>query len=87
MKEKIINKLKENFSPELLEVINNSHLHSRHFKVENLEHHNQTHFLIKISSKKFENLKKIETHRKINEVLKEEFKNGLHALEIKVINL
>lgn len=87
MKDKIINKLQENFNPDLLEVINNSHLHSRHFKAENLEHHNQTHFLIKISSNKFENLKRIEIHRKINEVLKEEFKNGLHALEIKLINL
>lgn len=87
MKDKIINKLQENFNPDLLEVINNSHLHSRHFKAENSEHHNQTHFLIKISSNKFENLKRIEIHRKINEVLKEEFKNGLHALEIKLINL
>jgi BolA protein len=87
MKDKIINKLQENFNPDLLEVINNSHLHGNHFKADNPEHHNQTHFLIKISSKKFENLKKIEMHRKINEVLKEEFKNGLHALEIKVINL
>lgn len=87
MKDKIINKLQENFNPDLLEVINNSHLHGNHFKADNPEHHNQTHFLIKISSKKFENLKKIEMHRKINEVLKEEFNNGLHALEIKVINL
>ncbi len=85
MKEKIIKKLQENFNPDFLEVINNSHLHSGHFKAENPQHHNQTHFMVKISSNELRKFKKIEVHRKINKVLEEFFKEGLHALEIKVI--
>ncbi|MFZ9469786.1 MAG: BolA family protein [Rickettsiales bacterium] len=85
MEKIIFKKLQEAFEPELLEVVNNSHLHSRHFAVENLQHHNQTHFLVKISAKSFANKPKISIHRQINNLLKDEFKNGLHALEIKVI--
>jgi BolA protein len=85
MKEKIIKKLQENFNPDFLEVINNSHLHSGHFKADNLEHHNQTHFLVKISSKGLKELRKIDAHRKINKALEEGFKEGLHALEIRII--
>jgi len=85
MKEKIIKILQENFNPDFLEVVNNSYLHSGHFKAENPKHHNQTHFMLKISTKKFNEMKKIEAHRKINKALEECFKEGLHALEIKII--
>jgi BolA protein len=85
MKEKIIKKLQENFNPDFLEVINNSHLHGGHFKAENPEHHNQTHFAVKISSNELKKLKKIEAHRRINKSLEECFQKGLHALEIKMI--
>jgi BolA protein len=85
MKEKIIKKLQENFSPEFLEVINNSHLHGGHFKADNPEHHNQTHFVVKISSNELREMKKIDAHRKINKILEDGFKEGLHALEIKII--
>lgn len=85
MEKLITKKLQEAFNPEFLEVINNSHLHSGHIAVQNSKHHNQTHFLIKISAKSFINKSKITIHREINNLLKDEFKNGLHALEIKVI--
>jgi BolA protein len=85
MKEKIIKKLQENFNPDFLEVINNSHLHGGHFKADNPEHHNQTHFLVKISAQELREVKKIEAHRKINKILEDGFKEGLHALEIKII--
>jgi BolA protein len=85
MKEKIIKNLQEKFNPDFLEVVNNSHLHSKHFKAENLEHHNQTHFLVKISAQDLKKIKKIEAHRKINKTLEHCFKEGLHALEIKII--
>ena len=85
MKEEIIKKLQENFNPEFLEVINNSHLHANHFKSDNPQHHNQTHFLVKISAEELRKMKKIDAHRKINKVLEEGFKKGLHALEIKII--
>ena len=85
MKEKIIKKLQENFNPDFLEVKNNSHLHGGHFKAENPEHHNQTHFLVKISAKEVQKMTRIEAHRKINKALEDGFKEGLHALEIKII--
>lgn len=85
MEKIIFKKLQEAFEPELLEVVNNSHLHSGHFAVENPQHHNQTHFLVKISAKSFTNKSKVSIHRQINNLLKDEFKNGLHALEIKII--
>lgn len=85
MEKLIIKKLQEAFNPVFLEVLNNSHLHSGHIAVQNFKHHNQTHFLIKISAKSFINKSKITIHREINNLLKDEFKNGLHALEIKVI--
>ena len=85
MKEKIIKKLQENFNPDFLDVVNNSHLHGGHFKVENPEHHNQTHFLVRISAQELKKITKIEAHRKINKVLESNFKEGLHALEIKIM--
>lgn len=42
----------------------------------------ETHFKVVIVSEKFENVKLIERHRSINNVLQEEFKKGLHALSI-----
>ena len=85
MEKIIFKKLQEAFEPELLKVVNNSHLHSGHFAVENPKHHNRTHFLVKISAKSFANKSKISIHREINNLLKDEFKNGLHALEIKIV--
>ena len=85
MKEKIIKKLQENFNPDFLEVVNNSHLHNGHFEADKPEHHNQTHFLVKISAVELKKITKIEAHRKINKALEEGFKEGLHALEIKII--
>ena len=86
MKKIIEEKIIKEFSPTFLEIINNSHLHSKHFQSEISEIEGQTHFMIRISSQSFKNLSKVECHRRINKVLKEEFKNGLHALEIKIIN-
>ena len=45
----------------------------------------QTHFEIKISSDALNGCRKIEQHRIINNLLKEEFVNGLHALSITIV--
>lgn len=84
MKQRIEEKLKTNLNPEFLEVVNNSNLHRGHTGDDGS---GETHFLIKISSKEFYKLSRIQAHRKINNFLNEEFKNGLHALEIKIIQL
>jgi len=85
MKEIIEKKLIQQFAPTFLEVVNNSHLHNNHFTPEDPSHLNQTHFLIKISAPQIANQSKITTHRVINNLLKEQFANGLHALEIKIL--
>ncbi len=47
---------------------------------------NDTHFTIKLAAKSLMGKKHIEQHKIINELLKEEFVNGLHALSIKIGN-
>lgn len=76
-------KLRENLTIEYLEIINNSYLHKGHIGYKDS---NDTHFEVIIKSPDLKNLSKIEAHRKINRILKEEFSIGLHALEIKIID-
>jgi BolA protein len=81
MKQRIEAKIYTNLQPKFLEVKNNSHLHSNH------KGHNkscETHFAITVAADKLKCLTRIEAHRKINSFLKDEFSNGLHALEIKI---
>lgn len=84
MKERIFKKIQENFSPKILEVENKSDLHKGHAESNNS---GQTHFEISISSELFVGISRVAIHREINHLLKDEFKNGLHSLEIKIINL
>jgi BolA protein len=79
MKEKIINKLQQ-LQPSILQIIDNSALHSSHFNGAI-----ETHFKVILSSEKLRKLTRIQAHRIINDLLKDEFMSGLHALEIKLI--
>ena len=45
-----------------------------------------THFLIILKPPMNEKIKRIDIHKKINSLLFNEFKSGLHALEIKIKN-
>jgi len=83
MKQRIEKILSEDLNPQFLEVKNNSHLHAGHAGDNGT---GETHFAITIKSAKLSKSSKIKAHRKINQLLKDEFKNGLHALEIKVQN-
>jgi len=47
---------------------------------------NETHFSIILNTNNKNKESKLTIHRKINELLKDEFNLGLHALEIKIIN-
>ena len=62
-------------------LIDNSSLHKKHksFDV------NKFHFKIIIESKELKKMRKIEAHKKIFSILKEEMKNNIHALEIEII--
>ncbi|WP_309086220.1 BolA family protein [Chelativorans sp.] len=80
-------RLRQAFSPERLEVINESHLHAGHHHTAG-GHHEQfdgtgeTHFRVRIVSQAFSGLSRVERHRAINQALTEELKGGVHALAI-----
>ena len=59
----------------------NSNLHKKHKSFDI----NKFHFKIIIESKKLKEMSKIEAHKKIFSILKEEMKNKIHALEIEII--
>ncbi len=83
MKERIIKKLSQNLTISNLQVINQSHLHKGHLGDDGS---GETHFEIVVSAEEFIGKNKVQNHRTINDLLKDEFKkNGLHALSIKII--
>jgi BolA family transcriptional regulator, general stress-responsive regulator len=76
----ITNKLREAFSPESLDVSDESHLHEGH-----AGHRagGETHFRVYIVSAAFEGKSRIERHRMINSALAAELAGGVHALAIR----
>jgi len=82
MKQRIEKTLEKNLQPKFLEVKNNSHLHAGHLGDDGS---GETHFAVIIEAEELKKLNKVQAHRRVNQLLKEEFAWGLHALEIKVI--
>jgi BolA protein len=78
-REIITNKLHEAFSPESLEVQDESHLHEGH-----AGHRpgGETHFRIYIVSQSFKGKSRIDRHRMINATLANELASSVHALAI-----
>ena len=81
-KDTIINKLREAFSPESLDVSDESHLHEGH---SGHRPGGETHFRVYIVASAFEGKSRIERHRKINATLSAELAGSVHALAIKAI--
>lgn len=79
---RIIEKITNFLNPEKLVVKNNSALHSGHLGDDGT---GQTHFYLEVKAQKLSELTRVKAHKIINELLAEEFENGLHALEIKVL--
>jgi BolA protein len=73
-------KLNEAFSPESLEVIDESHLHEGH---SGHRHGGETHFRVNIISPAFEGKSRLDRHRMINAALATELAGSVHALAIK----
>ena len=67
-------------APELLEIINESHLHAGH--QEAFDGSGETHLRIKLVCRSFEGMSRINRHRAINELVAEEIAQGLHAIAI-----
>ena len=74
--------LEKNFNETTTYVKDNSKLHKGHNLFDGT---GETHIFVQIEKNSKLNLTRLEIHRKINILLKEEFSNGLHSLEIKII--
>ena len=68
------------FKPEFLSVIDVSEQHRGH---KNFKEGVESHFEIIIVSEKFLNLSRVERHRMVNRILKEEFLSDLHSVVLK----
>src|ERR1700709_432624 len=80
VKHTITNKLREAFSPESLDVTDESHLHEGH---SGHRPGGETHFRVYILSGAFKGKSRIERHRMINAALAAELAETVHALAIK----
>jgi len=71
-------------NPSALEIIDESQMHRGHAGVDSTQE--ETHLRIKIAAD-FGEVNTLEKHRIINDIVKDEFKRGLHALSIEVVNV
>jgi BolA protein len=78
-KDAIINKLREAFLPESLDVVDESHLHEGHA---GHQPGGETHFRVYIVSPAFDGKGRVERHRMINATLAQELAGSVHALAI-----
>ncbi len=73
-------KIYKEINPKNIILIDNSNLHKKHKSFDL----NKFHFKIIIESEKLKKMHKIDAHKKIFSILKEEMKNKIHALEIEI---
>tara|TARA_B100001123_G_scaffold225292_1_gene253623 strand:+ start:76 stop:330 length:255 start_codon:yes stop_codon:yes gene_type:complete len=76
--EEIKSKINENANLELVSLIDNSKLHGKHSSFDP----NKFHLKLIVKSEKLRKMSKIEAHKFIYSILKDEMKNKIHALEI-----
>lgn len=74
-------KLTAAFSPAKLEIINESHLHHGHHGSPGT---GESHFRVHIVAEGFAGKSRVERHRLVNDVLRDELAGPIHALAIKV---
>lgn len=80
--EKIEKSLREALQPELLEVKDESHLHAGHAGA---REGGESHFRLLIVSSRFEGLPRLARQRAVNDILKEELKERIHALAMRTL--
>ncbi len=73
-------KLKEKINFDSLKIVNNSHKHRGHKFFSEDKYHLQ----LNIKSQELKSLSRIEAQKKIMNILKDDFKKRIHALEIKI---
>jgi stress-induced morphogen len=75
----------QSLQPIELNLADDSHKHASH--IEHLGEQagqGETHFHLTLVSEKFEGVSRIDRQRMVNDLLSDEFKNGLHALQMKL---
>jgi BolA family transcriptional regulator, general stress-responsive regulator len=72
--------LRDNLTPERLEVIDESHHHAGHQP--NITGEGETHMRVRIVAATFAGMSRIDRHRTVNALLKPELDAGLHALAV-----
>lgn len=80
VQEIIEDKLKQSFAPQVLEVQNESHMHS-------VPKNSETHFRVVLVSDQFIEKSRVQRHRMVNEVLKAEIDGPVHALSLKLFTV
>lgn len=73
--------LNQEFTPEQLEVLDESGQHAGHAGA---RPEGQTHYRIRMQAASLKGLTRVAAHQKIYAALSEEFKDGLHALAIEL---
>ncbi|HWE44536.1 MAG TPA: BolA family protein [Caulobacteraceae bacterium] len=75
-------KLEAAFSPQRLEIVDDSHRHAGH---EGARDGGESHFSLTIQCDAFAGRSRVERQRLINQVLKDELAGPVHALSIKAL--
>ena len=78
--DEIKEKINEKINPENIILVDNSYFHTKHKSFDS----NKIHLKLIIKSKKLKNMDKIVAHKEIFAILKNEMKDKIHALEIKI---
>jgi BolA protein len=78
MREKLIVGLE----PTRLDVVNESHLHAGHASSPGT---GESHFRVLVVSKGFAGKSRLERHRIVNDLLRDELRDGVHALAVKAL--
>ena len=73
--------IEKNFNEFSISVTDDSLAHIGH---NNFDGNEETHIIIELKKKYNLDIKRLEIHKKINTLLSDEFKLGLHALQIKI---
>lgn len=80
-KDTIAAKLAAAYSPEFLNVIDESDKHRGHG---GWREGGQTHFRVQITAGAFEGMNRVARHRAVNELLADELAGGVHALALEI---
>ena len=81
-KQRINELLKKNLKEFNIQIEDNSHLHTGHNEFTGK---GETHIKILLKKNSIKQIDRVDIHRKINSILKKEFSEGMHSLEIRII--